>query len=200
MANEIARKLVHASGAGIPALYLLNERFLGSPYLEWDPYIRYILAGGIAVAVVLEVVRLGFGWDWVVFDKLTREYEQDSVAGYAMYVFSGSLTGIVFEPRIAIPAILMLTLADPISGQLSADELRMVKRPIVLATMFGVCAVIASFWVPLSAAILGGLAAMVADGVKPIIKGFVVDDNLTIPIYAAVAMYAGVAYLPTVSF
>jgi dolichol kinase len=200
MANEIARKLVHASGAGIPALYLLNEQFIGSPYLEWDPYIRYILAGGIAVAVVLEIVRLGFGWDWVVFDKLTREYEQDSVAGYAMYVFSGSLTGIVFEPRIAIPAILMLTLADPISGQLSADELRMVKRPIVLATMFAVCSLIAAVWVPLSAAILGGLAAMVADGVKPIIRGFVVDDNLTIPIYAAVAMYVGVAYLPTVGF
>ena len=197
MAHEIARKLVHASGAGIPALYLLNRAFFQWPYLEWE-YIRYVLAGGVAIAVILEVVRLGFGWDWVVFDKLTREYEQDSVAGYAMYVFSGSLTGIIFEPRIAIPAILMLTLADPISGQLSADELRTVKRPLVLATMFGVCSLIAAIWVPLTAAILGGLAAMVADGVKPIVGGFVIDDNLTIPIYAAVAMFVALRYLPAV--
>jgi len=199
MANEIARKLVHASGAGIPALYLLNQRFIHSPYLEWE-YIRYVLAAGVAIAVVLEIVRLGFGWNWIVFDKLTREYEQDSIAGYAMYVFSGSLTGIIFEPRIAIPAILMLTLADPISGQLSADELRTIKRPLVLATMFAVCTAIASIWVPLPAAILGGLAAMVADGVKPIVAGFVVDDNLTIPLYAAVAMTVGLLYLPTVTF
>lgn len=192
MANEIARKLVHASGAGIPVLYLLD-------LLTWQQ-IRYVLVGGIAVTVVLEVIRLGFGWDWIVYEKLTREYEQDSVAGYAMYVFSGSLTGLVFEPRVAIPAILMLTLADPISGQLSADELRTVKRPLVLATMFGVCAAIAAIWVPLQAAILGGLAAMVADGVKPIVNGFVVDDNLTIPLYAAVAMYVGLTYLPAISF
>ncbi|MFD1586412.1 dolichol kinase [Halorientalis brevis] len=199
MANEIARKLVHASGAGIPALYLLNQRFIHSPYLTWES-IRYVLAAGVAITVVLEIVRLGFGWNWIVFEKLTREYEQDSVAGYAMYVFSGSLTGIVFEPRIAIPAILMLTLADPISGQLSADELRTIKRPLVLVTMFGVCTLIASIWVPLPAAILGGLAAMVADGVKPIVHGFVVDDNLTIPIYAAVAMTVGLLYLPAVTF
>jgi len=197
MADELKRRLVHASGSGLVALYLLAQALeLG---LSWRLFqgLLVVLATG---AVGLEILRLHFGLEWWLYDKLTREYEQDSVAGYAMYVFSGSLTGIVFEPRIAIPAILMLTLADPISGQLSADELRVVKRPVVLATMFGVCAVIASFWVPLSAAILGGFAAMVADGVKPIIKGFVVDDNLTIPIYAAVAMYAGVAYLPTVGF
>jgi len=70
----------------------------------------------------------------------------------------------------------------------------------VLVTMFTVCTLIASIWVPLPAAILGGLAAMVADGVKPIINGFVVDDNLTIPIYAAVAMTVGLLYLPTVTF
>jgi dolichol kinase len=199
MANEIARKVVHASGAGIPALYLLNERFVGSEYLAWDPYIRAVLVGGIAVAIVLEVVRLGFGWDWIVFEKLTREYEQDSVAGYAMYVFSGSLTGVVFEPKIAIPAILMLTLADPISGQLSKDELQLVKGAVPMTVMFVMCAVIASFWVALPAAILGGVAAMIADGVKPSIGDFVLDDNLTIPVFAAVAMVIGVEFLPAVA-
>lgn len=195
MAHETARKLVHASGTGIPLVYLLNQQLLGWEYLEWQ-YIRYVLAAGIVVAVVLETIRLGVGLDWTIFEKLTREYEQDSVAGYALYTFGGAVTGIVFEPRIAVPAILMLTLADPISGYLSADELRQIKRPTVLLTMFALCTLIASVWVPLAAAVLGGVAATVADGIKPMIKGIVIDDNLTIPIYAAVGMTAGLVYLP----
>jgi dolichol kinase len=190
MANEILRRLVHASGAVVPGLWLAN-------LLTWTQ-IRYLLVGGVALAVLLEFARLVLGFEWVVYDVLTREYEQDSPAGYAMYVFSGSLTGLLFTPRIAVPAMLMLTLADPVSGLLSADELRPVKQGRVLAVMFAVCAAIAAAFVPLTAAVLGGLAAMVADGVKPTVRGFVVDDNLTIPIVAAVAMFVGVTYLPAV--
>lgn len=199
MADEFARRLVHASGAVVPGLYLLNEAVLGSPYLAWDPYVHYVLYAGVAVTVVLEFARLVVGIDWVVFDTLTREYEQDNPAGYALYVFSGSVTGLVFDPTVAIPAILMLTLADPVSGALSADELRTVKRPHVLAVMFGLCTAIGAVFVSLPAAALGGLAATVADGVKPVVAGIVVDDNLTIPLGAAGAMAVGLELLPTVA-
>jgi len=188
MANEFARRLVHASGAVVPGLYLAD-------LLAWEQ-VRYLLVLGILVTVGLETARLILGFDWVVFDKLTREYEQDNPAGYALYVFSGSVTGLVFRPEIAVPAILMLTLADPVSGALSVNELRTVKRPRVLVAMFAICTGLAAIWVPLSAALLGGLAATVADGVKPVIRGYVVDDNLTIPIAAAIGMAAGIAYLP----
>ena len=196
MANEIARRLVHASGATIPGLYLLNEAFFGWEYLAWDPYVRYVLLAGVAIAVALETVRLVVGLDWIIFEKLTREYEQDSPAGYAMYVVSGSVTGLLFPPDVAVPAILMLTLADPVSGLLSSGELRTVKRPHVLAVMFAVCTGLAVPFVTLPAAVLGGVAATLADGVKPQIRGYVVDDNLTIPVVAAVAMTAGLTYLP----
>lgn len=189
MANEVARRLVHASGAGVPALYLLD-------LLTW-PQIRYVLVGGLALTVVLEVARLGFGLEWVVYDVLTREYEQDNPAGYALYVFSGSTTGLLFGPTVAVPAILMLTLADPLSGLLSADELRSVKRPRVLVVTFLFCTLLALPFVPLVAAVLGGAAAMVADGVKPIVRGYVIDDNLTIPLVAAGAMTVGLALAPT---
>lgn len=198
MADELARRLVHASGAVVPGAYLVNEAFVGWPYLAWDPYVHYVLYFGVVATVALEFARLVVGIDWVVFDKLTREYEQDNPAGYALYVFSGSVTGLVFEPTVAIPAILMLTLADPVSGALSADELRTVKRPHVLVVMFALCTAIAAAFVSLPAAVLGGLAAMLADGVKPVVAGYVVDDNLTIPLVAAGAMAAGLAYLPAV--
>lgn len=197
MANELARRLVHASGAGVPSLYLLD-------LLTW-PQLRYLLMGGLVFTVGLETARLFFGFEWVVFDVLTREYEQDNPAGYALYVFSGSTTGLLFGPAIAVPAILMLTLADPVSGLLSADELRTVKRPRVLVVMFLVCAglaygssVIFGFGLPLSAVLLGGLGATLADGVKPVIRGYVIDDNLTIPLVAAGAMTVGIALVPAV--
>jgi dolichol kinase len=40
-------------------------------------------------------------------------------------------------------------------------------------------------------AVLAGLATTVADGVKPTVQGYVLDDNLTIPPAAAVAMTVG---------
>ncbi|WP_299266521.1 dolichol kinase [Halorientalis sp.] len=197
MANEAARRLVHASGAGVPGLYLLD-------LLTW-PQIRYVLVGGLALTIVLEVARLSFGFQWVVYDVLTREYEQDSPAGYALYVFSGSITGLLFGPAIAVPAILILTLADPVSGLLSDDELRTVKRPRVLVAMFLVSTGLAygssaffGFGLPSSAVLLGGLGATVADGVKPVLRGYVIDDNLTIPLFVAGAMTVGIALAPTV--
>jgi dolichol kinase len=190
MANEAVRRLVHASGAVIPGLWLAD-------LLTWGQ-IRYLLVAGVALAVVLEFVRLVVGVEWVVYEKLTREYEQENPAGYALYVFSGSVTGLLFGPEIAVPAMLMLTLADPVAGLLSANELRTVKQGRVLATMFAVSAALAVPFVTLPAAVLGGLAAMLADGVKPVIRGVVIDDNLSIPIVAALAMFVGVTYLPAV--
>jgi dolichol kinase len=190
MANEPVRGLVHASGAVIPGLWLAD-------LLTWGQ-IRYLLLAGLVLAVLLEFVRLVVGVEWIVYEKLTREYEQSNPAGYALYVFSASVTGLVFPPAIAVPAILMLALADPVAGQLSANELRTVKRGRVLATMFGVSTALAAPFVSLPAAILGGLAAMLADGVKPVVRGVVIDDNLSIPILAAVAMFVGVTYLPAV--
>jgi dolichol kinase len=61
--------------------------------------------------------------------------------------------------------------------------------------MFTVSFLLAYPFVPLPIAVLGALGAMVADGVKPMINGYVVDDNLTIPLVAAGAMWAGLSIL-----
>jgi len=38
------------------------------------------------------------------------------------------------------------------------------------------------------------------DGMKPVVAGYVLDDNLTIPVASAVAMSLALRYLPTVHF
>jgi dolichol kinase len=182
--GEVARRFVHASGTALPALYLLDVA-------TWRQ-VTVLFALGAAIALALEVVRLFVGLDWRIYDRLTREYEQDNLAGYALYFLSSLPVAALFEPRVAVPAILMLTLADPISGLLGSGELRSVKQTWVLLAMFGVCTLLGAPFVPPVAAVLGGLAGTVADGVKPVVAGYVIDDNLTIPPAAAVAMTAGI--------
>ncbi|WP_231185963.1 dolichol kinase [Haladaptatus sp. DYF46] len=190
MSGEVKRRLVHVSGTGLPALYLLG-------LLKWEQ-LRWLLLLGSAVALVLEIIRLLVGLDWQIYDELTRSYEQDNLAGYALYFFGMTATAWVFEPRIAIPAMLMLTIADPISGLIGSGELG-VKAVHTLLVTFAVCVLIASvLGLPLPAAILGAVAATLADGVKPVIAGYVIDDNLTIPIGAAVAIFVALRYLPAV--
>jgi dolichol kinase len=194
MSLEIGRRLVHASGAVVPGAYLLDSHVLGTETLTW-PVIQALAIVGLFVTAVLEALRLYGGFEHVVFDRLTREYERHAVAGYAMYVLSGTITVFVFDPRLAVPALFMLTLGDPVSGLLSSGELRRVARLRVLVGMFTVSFLLAYPFVPLPIAVLGALGAMVADGVKPMINGYVVDDNLTIPLVAAGAMWAGLSIL-----
>jgi dolichol kinase len=186
---ELKRRAVHASGVGFPALYLLE-------LVDW-PTLGWLLLAGSAVAAVLEAVRLGVGLDWTIYETLTREYERDNVAGYALYMFSMTGVALVFEPRVAVPGMLMLTLGDPVSGLLGSNEAGRAKRVGVLAVMFAVCFALAaivlvptvSLPVALAAAAVGSAGATVADGFTPVLYGYVLDDNLTIPPAASLGIW-----------
>lgn len=185
---EVKRRLIHASGGVFPLIYVIG-------FVTW-PQLRLLYLGGLLITGILEFLRLVVGVEWWLFQELTREYEQTNLAGYALYIASSATVILVFEPRFAVPAVLMLAIADPVSGYLGADELRTIKRPHVLGVTFGLGALIAAPFVPPLAIFLGALAVTVADGVKPVIAGYVIDDNLTIPIGAAVAMWIGTVWVP----
>ena len=92
MAPEIGRRLVHASGAVVPAAYLLDTHVLRTGTLVWST-IQAILVVGLVVTATLETARLYGGLEHVIYDRLTREYEQETIAGYALYVLGGTITG-----------------------------------------------------------------------------------------------------------
>lgn len=179
MSLELGRRTVHATGAGLPVLWLL-----GAPW--W--IVQILLVVALIVVFVLEYFRLVTGLDHWVYRKLTRPYESDSVAGYALYMVGMAAVGLVFGPTIAAPGMLMLALADPLSGMLGSGELGGWKDPGVLAVMFGICFLLAAPFtvstagvpIGLLAAALAALGATVADGYAPVVAGYVVDDNLTI--------------------
>lgn len=182
--DGLGRRLMHAAGTVFPALYAL-------PSVTWSQ-VGLLMLGATAVAAALELGRLRLGVDLFVYEYL-REYEQDSVAAYLQFMLSATAVALVFEPRVAIPAILMLTLADPIAGAASIGEFRRVKRPRALATMFLACALLVVPFLPGHplAVALGGLGGMLADGVKPTVRGTVVDDDLTIAPVGALGIWLG---------
>lgn len=184
--SEVKRRLVHASGTGLPVLYLLDV-------IAWRQLVALLVLGSV-VAAVLEVLRLYVGLDWAIYDELTRAYEQDNPAGYALYMFSQTAVAVVFAPAVAIPGMLMLTIGDPISGLLSSNRVTQAKRLTTLAAMFAVCFALAwpfvrgvasSTAAAVVASAAGAAGATVADGVKPVVAGYVVDDNASIPLLAS---------------
>lgn len=180
--SELDRRLVHASGAVVPGAFLAGV-------VAWASVQWFLVAASVLVAV-LEALRLYGHVSWWVFDRLTREYEQENVAGYALYMFSWTATAWLFEPAIAVPAMLMLALGDPASGLLSRGSGLGMKAGWVLLATFGICLAIASVLdVPLLAGVAGALAATLADGATPVIRGYVIDDNATIPLGAAATMW-----------
>jgi len=194
MTDEVARRLVHVTGAAVPLGYLL-----GGDLVSWR-VVQLFLAVALVVVVVLEFLRLSVGLDWAIYDRLTREYEQDNPAGYALYIVGmAAVAGAVsfgLPVPVAIAAMLMLAIGDPISGLLGSTEASNVKQLWVLLVMFGVCTLLAAPFVPTAAAVLGGVAATFADGVKPTVAGYVIDDNVSIPVLGAVAMWVGLVAVP----
>jgi dolichol kinase len=187
---EVARRGVHASGAVVPLAYLLGD----VPWL----WVRAAWTACAAVGLVLEALRLSGVVEWRVFDALTRGYEQENLAGYALYLVSMAGVAWLFPPDVwpgaAVAGMLMLALGDPVSGLLGSGELRRVKRPRVLAAMFAVCLTIAlGVGLDPVPAVTGAAAAALADGVKPVVATYVIDDNLTIPPAAAVGVVLGLS-------
>ena len=195
MADELKRRLVHSSGAGLVALYLLAQHF--DVGLTWA-YFRVLMVALALGAIGLEFLRLRVGLEWWIYEKLTREYEQDQFAGYGYYMVSMTIAVLLFEPQIALPAMLMLAIGDPISGLVSDNTLRRIKQPKTLATMFVVSTLLALpfFLEDPHVAVAAAVGATIADGVKVQLGDFIVDDNLTIPIYASVLAYLTLEFVP----
>jgi dolichol kinase len=189
--SELQRRLVHASGGLVPLGYLADV-------VPWGVVVGIFVVGAL-VATALETVRLGVGLDWAIYDRLTREYEQDNPAGYALYTYSMALVAVVFSPPVAVAGMLMLAVGDPISGLLGSADVGEMKDVATLVAMFGVCLVLAlgAFLLEgvalgaavVGACVVGAAGATLADGVKPVVAGYVVDDNLSIPPVACAGMW-----------
>jgi len=187
--SELRRRGIHVSGTAFPAAYVAD--------LVTYAQLQLLLAGLLGGVALLEFVRLVVGYQHPIYDELTREYEADNVAGYALFFVGATAAVTLFPAWIGVPAVLMLSVGDPISGVLGSAEATTAKETGVLVVMFLVCfAVALPFAVGavgrlpgVAVAAAGAAGAAFADGIKPVVAGYVIDDNLSIPPTAAVGMW-----------
>lgn len=179
--SEAGRRLVHAIGVLIPVTYLVG-------LFTW-PQIQLALVLGTSGVLVLEFLRLQGVIDWAIYDRLIREYEEDDVGAYVLYAVGMSLVAFIVPPRAAVPAMILLAIIDPIGGILSSRNELGSKQPRVIAVVFALSTGLAMLVdVPLVPAIAGGIATALADGMKPIVAGYVLDDDFTIPVGSGIAI------------
>lgn len=187
--SELRRRGIHVSGTAFPAAYVAD--------LVTYAQLQLLLAGLLGGVALLEFVRLVVGYQHPIYDELTREYEADNVAGYALFFVGATAAVTLFPAWIGVPAVLMLSVGDPISGVLGSAEATTAKETAVLVVMFLVCfAVALPFAVGavgrlpgVAVAAAGAAGAAFADGIKPVVAGYVIDDNLSIPPTAAAGMW-----------
>ncbi|NYT02328.1 MAG: hypothetical protein GKC10_06210 [Methanosarcinales archaeon] len=193
LAREIRRKTIHITGLSVPiGLVLLGQMITAA-----------LIATAMAVAIVLETMRLR----GQIRLPEVRDSEKDRVAGYVYFIFGALLTVLLFRPAIALTAMLMLSLGDAASGiigsvlrgsnvrdqsSLPGARRRIKPLPVVLG-MFLVCLALgylssALTLLPFAVYLAGALGATLADSVPVFLRGSVVDDNFTIPIYASLFM------------
>ena len=202
---ELGRRLVHASGGLFLLLYVFG-------FVRWKG-LGALIIFGVVVSGVLEFLRIFTDVaDRIpvleaVYRRLTRPYEDRSPAGYFYYMFSMTVAWLVFPPFAAVPGMLMLAFGDPFSGILSNTSSEETKEKWVIVAMFVFCFCVAFSYLYTKASFSsievvllstgGALGATVADGAKVEIRGFFLDDNLTIPLVSGLAI-TGIAVVTAI--
>ncbi|MEA2046024.1 MAG: hypothetical protein U9N48_05840 [Euryarchaeota archaeon] len=182
--REAERKLIHLTGLTVPASILL----LG----------RDITAGLIGLALVVGLILERERLRGNIRMPAVRDHERNQVAGYIYYILGALLTVLVFEPMIALTALLMLSFGDAASGMAGSairgsnvrvEGGRRLKPLPVMLTILGVCLIVGYLSTGLTGLsfpvyLAGAAGATVADAVPISYRSKSIDDNLTIPLCA----------------
>jgi dolichol kinase len=205
--KEVSRKSVHMAGFVIPLAY-----YFFFPRL----WVLTILGVAVAIAAFMELIRTS--GNPIFPKILLRGHEEKGVlGGYFFAVLSAFLAVLIFDKTIAVAAMLFLDFGDAITGLAGAimtmhgnkadkrdydhrpgtiwGELsyavRHHKSAWLMAVMFIICGIIGlAFYPSLSPAaiIVGALGAVIADAFPWRFFGYIVDDNLSIPLLSGALM------------
>ncbi len=210
--DHIGRRMVHSLSSVVAIAYVIG-------LLNWTELTILVgIGAAVITALEFDRLVLGNSFLDPLYRDYEEEspagYAYSVVGMFLTVLVFGYLLG---SPSVAVVGVLVLSFADPIAGIMSPNKLMKVKPWYVLGAMFVLSFVIALASDPLFPALpeaaLGGLGeqympypypdvsvsvpealgaavgATVADGVKYRVMGYVVDDNLTIPLYAGIGMY-----------
>ena len=151
-----------------------------------------ILGGASIVLLVIDILRFGTAWGRqlfrVYFGQLAGRKEDEGPNASFFYAVSLFVTVLLFDPRIAMGAIISLAVGDPVAGIVGTifGRIRLKGKAVegaianLTASFFLINLLVTS---PLVA--FAGAAAGAIVEITHIPK---VDDNLSIPIVSGLAM------------
>lgn len=181
--NLWARKFWHLLGTLIPIIYYFSHFSQ-----KLAAFITFCL---FLCALLIDALRLLLPpfnrWFLNHFSTLFKKGEYASLTSTVYYLAAVTLTIYIFPKKIAICALLYLTLGDPIAA--IAGYYIPLKRIWQTKTLGGslsnflVCCLLTLFFYHWPIAILGASAAVLSELFSPI------DDALTIPLVSGLLLY-----------
>lgn len=178
------RRLFHAANGLLVAL-LPPRLGLDREELVWA--LAALLAALAAADLVRLRVRRVNALFFSLFPSLASPREAARVASSTWYVAGLLITWALFPPRLALPATLVLALADPtasVAGRVWGRR-RFGKGTVLGSAVFLVVAA------PVLGASAGAVAGIVAGLLVMMVEvaPWRLDDNLTVPVAAAAALW-----------
>jgi len=183
---EIKRQLIHIL-FGITLALLLYFNLINATI------IFIIFISGLVLSLSSRKIQIPIIYNLLkIFDR-KKDLENFPGKGAVFYLLGTFIVVLIFPKDIAMASIMILALGDSVSRLVGPYGY--LKHPFHNQKFFeGVIAgaiagfLGALFFVPWLLALTASLVSMLIEGIDLKIKGFKIDDNLLIPIVAAVVM------------
>jgi dolichol kinase len=178
-ATAAARNLFHFSGVVIPVCYILFGKTTAT----------FFALSLFFVCLTLDILRirgqLRLGWAEACF----KVHERHGLSGSFFYTISAFITVLVFERNVAIAALFVLCVSDPLSSLVGRHVGRV--RLIYNKSLEGSLTFFASSFLILFAFAFRPGPSVAVAAIAALTELFTprfIDDNLSIPIVTAIAL------------
>lgn len=190
--SEIARKAIHLSSLSIAIIYCHITRELALVLLT------PLFAGFFIVDFLKNHIPAVSAWYHRTFDAMLREHELGRETahfnGATFITFSALMLVLLFPKMIAIAAFSLVAVSDTLAALVGKKfgRHKIGEKSLEGSAAFLLSAIVIVFVVPRispAAGIVMALCATLVEAMSLRIGAFKVDDNLTIPLAAALSGY-----------
>ncbi len=188
--HEIGRKIIHITILIVLAAYFIIQDSLtsaGYTAVLAKQLALLFLVALLIIFLILEYFRLELGWKMPFFSQFIRPKEQNRMYGVIYFLSATIISLAVFDPKIALAALLMTTFGDMIAALIGKRYgTTLIYRNKTWAGFLGelIINLIVGFLVLDKISVIIGMAS-VATIVETLVDEL--DDNLLIPIFSGFA-------------
>ena len=199
----VKRKLFRMVGFLFPVVYLLSGLLIDPPYDRLPA--TAILVLFIGTMVWLESWRFRNPkvnrWLFEHFRGFTKEKEREKISTTSLFLAACLITILIFPRSVAVPAMLFLTVGDPLAEIIGVNygRIRILGGKTLEGTAAGfvACLIVGSPLLLINGLGLSPVVLLIGAAAAAITEliPFPIDDNFTVALGSGVAMWAAQALL-----